>query len=233
MKNVLLLIPRYRTYGFDGHYVMPMGTLYVSAYLKRSGEANVTTLNLNHSDGEECDILANVIDRENIDIVGFGGLSGEYQDLARMARYARAIKPGITLVMGGGIVTADPETAMLAISEIDYGIIGEGELTMVELIEALTGNKDIHRVDGLIFRNHQGTLIKTANRKDIEDLDSLPFPDYEGFNYGEYLIKNPDMSDEGKRYSQVSVIGGRSCKYNCTEVSQVKYGVSLLNCFIQ
>lgn len=216
MKNVLLLIPRYRTYGFDGHYVMPMGTLYVSAYLKRSGVANVTTLNLNHSDGKECDILANVIDRENIDIVGFGGLSGEYQDLARMARYARAIKPDITLVMGGGIVTADPETAMLAISEIDYGIVGEGELTMVELIEALTGNKDIHRVDGLIFRNHQGTLIKTANRKDIEDLDSLPFPDYEGFNYGEYLIKNPDMSDEGKRYSQVSVIGGRSCKYNCT-----------------
>lgn len=41
-------------------------------------------------------------------------------------------------------------------------------------------------------------------------------PDYEGFDYGEYLKNNPDMSDEGKRYSQVSVIGGRSCKYNCT-----------------
>lgn len=216
MKNVLLLIPRYRTYGFDGHYVMPMGTLYVSAYLKRSGAANVTTLNLNHHEGEECDILADVIKHGNIDIVGFGGLSGEYQDLARMARYVRAVNPDITLVMGGGIVTADPETAMLAIPEIDYGIIGEGERTIVELIEALTGNKDIHWVDGLIFRDHQGALVRTANRKEIEDLDSLPFPDYEGFNYGEYLMKNPDMSDEGKRYSQVSVIGGRSCKFNCT-----------------
>lgn len=216
MKNVLLLIPRYRTYGFDGHYVMPMGTLYVSAYLKQSGVANVTTLNLNHHEGEECDILAEVINHGNIDIVGFGGLSGEYQDLARMARYARAVNPDITLVMGGGIVTADPETAMQAIPEIDYGIIGEGERTMVELIEALTGNKDVHRVDGLIFRDHRGALVRTANRKEIEDLDALPFPDYEGFNYGEYLMKNPDMSDEGKRYSQVSVIGGRSCKFNCT-----------------
>lgn len=216
MKNVLLLIPRYRTYGFDGHYVMPMGTLYVSAYLKRSKVANVITLNLNHCEGEEMDILTDTINRENIDIVGFGGLSGEYQDLARMARYVRAIKPDITLMMGGGIVTADPETAMLAIPEIDYGMIGEGELTIVELIEALSRGEDLHKVDGLIFRNPQGGLVRTMKRKEIEDLDSLPFPDYEGFNYGDYLMKNPDMSDEGKRYSQVSVIGGRSCKFNCT-----------------
>lgn len=216
MKNVLLLVPRYHTYGLEGHYVMPMGTLYVSSYLKRSGVANVVTLNLNHHDGDEYDILNDVIKRENIDIVGFGGLSGEYQDLARMARYARTIKPDIILMMGGGIVTADPETAMMAIPEVDYGMIGEGEITVTELIEVLTNNADPHKVDGLILRDQQGTLIKTANRKEIHDLDSLPFPDYEGFNYGEYLIKNPDMSDEGKRYSQVSVIGGRSCKFNCT-----------------
>ena len=48
------------------------------------------------------------------------------------------------------------------------------------------------------------------------DLDNIPFPDYEGFQFGEYLKENPDMSDEGMAYSRVSVIGGRSCKYNCT-----------------
>lgn len=216
MKNVLLVIPRYRTYGCDGHYVMPMGTLYVSAYLKRSGVANVVTLNLNHRQGDEREILADVITREKIDIVGIGGLSGEYQDIARMARYAREIKPDIIVMMGGGIVTADPETAMSAIPEVDYGMIGEGEHTIVELVDALTRGTGVEEVDGLIFRNEDGMYVKTAKRKEIDDLDSLPFPDYEGFDYGEYLKKNPDMSDEGKRYSQVSVIGGRSCKFNCT-----------------
>lgn len=216
MKNVLILIPRYHTYGFDGHYVMPMGTLYVSAYLKQSGVANVVTLNLNHREGEEYDILTDFINREHIDIVGFGGLSGEYQDLARMAQYIRTIKPNITLMIGGGIVTAGPETTMMAIPEIDYGIIGEGEVTIVELVDALTFGKDLQKVDGLIFRDSKGILITTAKRKEIEDLDSLPFPDYEGFNYSDYLAKNPDTSDEGKRYSQVSIIGGRSCKFNCT-----------------
>lgn len=216
MKNVLLVIPRYRTYGCDGHYVMPMGTLYVSAYLKRSGVANVVTLNLNHRQGDEREILADVITREKIDIVGIGGLSGEYQDIARMARYAREIRPNIIVMMGGGIVTADPETAMSAIPEVDYGMIGEGEHTIVELVDALTRGTGVEEVDGLIFRNEDGMYVKTAKRKEIDDLDSLPFPDYEGFDYGEYLKKNPDMSDEGKRYSQVSVIGGRSCKFNCT-----------------
>ena len=216
MKNVLLLIPRYHTYGFDGHYVMPMGTLYISAYLKQSGVANVVTLNLNHREGEEYDILTDVINNKNIDIVGLGGLSGEYQELVRMARYVRTIKPDIAIVMGGGIVTAEPETAMLVIAEVDYGVIGEGEQTIVELVEALTHGKDIKGVDGLIFRNLQGNLVTTSRRREIENLDSLPFPDYEGFDYGDYLKKNPDMSDEGKRYSQVSIIGGRSCKFNCT-----------------
>ena len=216
MKNVLLVIPRYLTYGTQGHYVMPMGTLYVSAFLKRSGVANVITLNLNHRDGDERDILARVMERENIDIIGLGGLSGEYRDLARIARYARGIKPDVTVMMGGGIVTADPETAMMAVPEVDFGMIGEGELTIVQLIEALTLGKDPAGVDGLIFRAPDGTLVTTPQRTEIEDLDALPFPDYEGFDYGAYLRDNPDMSDEGKRYSQVSVIGGRSCKYCCT-----------------
>lgn len=216
MKNVLLVIPRYRTYGFDGHYVMPMGTLYVSAYLKQSRVANVVTLNLNHREGEEKDILRDVMAQENIDIVGIGGLSGEYQDLARMAQYVREIKPETVIMMGGGIVTADPETAMQAIPEVDYGMIGEGELTIVELMQAIADKTDLNLVDGLIFRDGEAQLVRTAPRKEIDDLDSLPFPDYEGFDYGEYLKHNPDMSDEGKRYSQVSVIGGRSCKFNCT-----------------
>ena len=218
MKNVLIIIPRYRTYGSDGHYVMPMGTLYVTAFLKRAEVANVFTLNLNHRAGEEEDVLRSAIEHNDIDIVGFGGLSGEYQDLARMARLVRKIRPGAIIMTGGGIVTADPETAMLAMPEVDYGIIGEGEHTIVELVEALSDadTTTIRDIDGLIIRHNDGTLHTTRPRAEITDLDSLPFPDYEGFDYGEYLKKNPDMSDEGKRYSQVSVIGGRSCKFNCT-----------------
>ncbi len=213
--KVLYIIPRYKTYGMEGHYVMPMGILYVSAYVKHSRVADVYTLNLNHVMGEEYDIIESEIRNHNIDFVGIGGLSGEYKDLARIVAYVRKISVNIIIQVGGGILTADPEVTMLAMPEVNVGIIGEGELTSVELIEALRDGKDLSTVDGLIYRTTNG-LRTTKPRKEIEDLDSLPFPDYEGFCYGEYLRNNPDISDEGKRYSQVSVIGGRSCKYNCT-----------------
>lgn len=213
--NVLYVIPRYKTYCMANHYVMPLGILYVSAYVKRTGVAHVHTLNLNHIEGEEFEILDSYITAHQINVVGLGGLSGEYTDISRMAKYVKRINKETCVVVGGGIMTADPETTMKAIPEADFGIIGEGELTMTELLVALTKGNDAEQVDGLIIR--KGDRLKvTSKRKEIIDLDSLPFPDYEGFNYGEYLKANPDMSDEGKKYSQVSVIGGRSCKYNCT-----------------
>lgn len=199
----------------EGHYVMPMGILYVSAYVKRSGVANVHTLNLNHVEGAEYDILNSCIKDNNIDMFCIGGLSGEYSDLERIISYADKIDPDVVTVVGGGIMTADPEVTMKAMPEVDFGIIGEGEQTSVELIEAVASGGDVSAVDGLIYRDADGLKI-TGRREEIFDLDSLPFPDYEGFNYAEYLEKNPDLSDEGKKYSQVSVIGGRSCKYNCT-----------------
>ena len=213
--NVLYVIPRYRTYGMEGHYVMPMGILYVSAYVKRSGVADVHTLNLNHVEGAEYDILERYIRENHIDMMGIGGLSGEYMDIARIVSYVDRIEPNVIIQVGGGIMTADPEVTMKAMPEVDFGIIGEGEQTSVELIEALGSGGDLSSVDGLIFRNGEEFRI-TGRRKEIDNLDSLPFPDYEGFNFAEYLKCNPDLSDEGRKYSQVSVIGGRSCRYNCT-----------------
>ena len=213
--NVLYIIPRYRTYGMEGHYVMPMGILYVSAYVKRSGIANVYTLNLNHVSGEEYDILQSYITNNKIDFVGLGGLSGEYSDIVRIVSYVRKIDHNVIIQVGGGIMTADPMVTMQAMPDVDFGIIGEGEQTSVELIDAITRKLDVTSVNGIIYRDENGFGI-TNRRVEIDDLDTLPFPDYEGFNYAEYLRLNPDLSDEGKKYSQVSVIGGRSCKYNCT-----------------
>ena len=213
--NVLYVIPRYETYCMANHYVMPLGILYVSAYVKRAGVAHVHTLNLNHVEGKEFDILASCLTNHQINVVGLGGLSGEYTDISRMAQYVKRINRETYVVVGGGIMTADPKTTMKAMPEVDFGIIGEGELTMTELLAALGTGSNVELVNGLIIR--KGSVLKvTPRRKEIVDLDSLPFPDYEGFNYGEYLKANPDLSDEGKNYSQVSVIGGRSCKYNCT-----------------
>ena len=120
---------------------------------------------------------------------------------------------------------------MTAFEEADCGIIGDGDDTIVELITALAKHQPLSNVNGLIYRDEAGLHI-TKPRREIMNLDALPFPDYEGFDYSAYLEQNPDLSDEGKKYSQVSVIGGRSCKYNCTfcfHPSGTKYRQRSLN----
>lgn len=97
---------------------------------------------------------------------------------------------------------------------VDYGIIGEGEYTVSELADALEkGN--IPEVAGLIYKEN-GQYIKTSPRKPIEDLDSLPYPDYEGLEYATLLDKTSfDIwAGEKERVGYISL--SRSCPFSCT-----------------
>ncbi len=213
-KHLLLIIPRYMQYGGRA-YVIPMGILYVSAAAKRAG-LSVHTLNLNHVGENPHGALRQYIIEHHIDIVGIGGLSGEYPDIAPVLAFVREHFPRITTIIGGGLVTAEPEVAMSALPQADIGIIGEGEECVPEVIRALECNKPLEDVQGIIFRKGD-KLLRTAPRPDISDLDSLPFPDYEGFNYKAYLNENAaGKGPDGEKLSPVSVIGGRSCPYHCT-----------------
>lgn len=212
--NVLLVVPRYfstKEYG----YIMPLGILYVSAALKASKVANVYTVNLNHKEEADDIVLAHLIKENNIQIVGSTGISGQFIEVFPLMKLIKQINPNVITVVGGGMITADAISAMEAFdSSVDYGVIGEGEQTFVELVRALYSKTQIDDVNGLIYKNKQEWKI-TSHREDEMNLDSLPLPDYEGFDYDKYLETNGEI-ENGIKYSPVAIIGGRSCKYNCT-----------------
>lgn len=213
--NVLLLVPRYFSTDSYG-YIMPMGILYVSSALKESGVANVFTVNLNHEDKDYEKFLERYLALHEIDIVGCGGISGQFIEIFPLFEAVRRIAPHVRIIAGGGMITSDPETAMTAFGDkADYGIIGEGEITVPELVKAIASGSDISKIAGLIYRDGNGKWIKTERRADIDDLDMLPLPDYLSFDYDKYLMTNGERDGE-KKFSPVAIIGGRSCKYNCT-----------------
>jgi radical SAM superfamily enzyme YgiQ (UPF0313 family) len=211
--NILLVVPRYFSTEQCG-YIMPLGILYVSSALKQSNVANVFTINLNHTEGECFDILKEKIEKQNIDVIGTGGISGQFPEIAPIFRIAKQIKPSIIAIVGGGIITSDAENAMEALEYADYGVIGEGEITVPQFIDALTRHVPIENIAGLIYRKN-GRYYKTNQRDEIQCLDTLPYPDYLSFDYDKYLLTNGEI-ENGIRYTPVAIIGGRSCKYNCT-----------------
>jgi uncharacterized methyltransferase PH0819 len=176
----------------------------------------VFTYNLNYKEGTIKELLRPVLEENEIDVVATGGLTAQYGQLKEIIDAAREIRPGCITCVGGGIITSDPTAAMSALETADYGIIGEGEDTICELAEVLEGVRDRETVNGLIFARENGKWLQMPPRKERMDLDSLPYPDYEGMEFGTVLDKLPtDIYALGKgRFGFVSF--GRSCPFNCT-----------------
>lgn len=212
-KKYLLVIPR-NVYG-NGRYIMPMGILYVSAYMKKAG-ISVYTLNLNHFQGPLEEVIAEAIRDNQIDVVATGGLSGEYTVIRPIFDAVKRLNPDLITVLGGGIVTAEPQVTMEAFENVDIGMIGEGEITWVELVRAMEESKPLSQVKGLIYRTENG-YHQTPEREEIADLNALPFPDYEGFEYAKFLANSPyGVGNFGELLTPASVLGSRSCPFHCT-----------------
>ncbi len=80
-----------------------------------------------------------------------------------------------TVVVVGGAHTSTVGGEILDCENIDIGAIGEGDETIVELLDALASGGDLGAVKGLVYR-HEGKVVQTPPREYIEDLDSLGFP---------------------------------------------------------
>lgn len=82
---------------------------------------------------------------------------------------------GCKTVLIGPHVTALPEATMEAYPSLDFGILGEVEETLGELIRAVDKNEDISSIKGLLYREN-GVIQNSGKRPFIKDLDSLPMP---------------------------------------------------------
>ena len=123
-------------------YDFPLGIAYISASLKKAG-FDVHCLNLNHHENPE-QALSDSITAKNIDILCTGGLSVHFDKIESILSFAKTINPRLVTIVGGGVITADPLAIFELLPMADYGVIGEGEVTIVELISAIIDKDDMY-----------------------------------------------------------------------------------------
>ncbi|MBI4508861.1 MAG: cobalamin B12-binding domain-containing protein [Deltaproteobacteria bacterium] len=217
MKRFLMVVPRWVNRPGD-FYAFPLGLAYLSAALKREGHA-VECLNLNHATEPVPKVIAEAVQKREIDVLCTGGLSVHYPHIKMVLDSARAARKDIATVLGGGMLSAEPQYIFENLAPT-YGVVGEGELTMAELARAMCEDADVRCIQGILYRDKEGNTRVTPPRSPNRDLDSLAWPDYEGFEIRqrfEMTLPTDDYPLNMHDHPRVlEIIASRSCPFSCT-----------------
>jgi anaerobic magnesium-protoporphyrin IX monomethyl ester cyclase len=140
---------------------------------------------------------------------------------------ARQLRGSTRLLMAGGpLATCDPQAFL---DDFDVIVRGEGEETVLELLQAYSTGGDYSAIPGITMRRKtkteaklQAETISTPDRPFTKDLDSLPFP-------ARQLLPNESYFQFGKKqygYSITTLMSTRGCPFECEFCSNVIFGGS-------
>ncbi len=131
-----------------------------------------------------------------------------------LLRAARERFPNAPIIGGGEHFTAMPEFCLQDCPELDVCVLGEGEETMKELIEAMRNDQDLHTISGIAFRNKEGRIVINPRRGRIRAIDDIPAPSWQLTPLDNYL--NMGLSFGVNLGRTVPVLATRGCPYQCT-----------------
>lgn len=149
-------------------YNMPVGLAYISSVLKKDGY-EVRCLNLNHCDGSDSDVIRKILLQEKFDFVLTGGLSVFYPVIKSCIETVRKYAAYAKIILGGGAISSQPGLTFKLL-EPDYIAIGEGELTISELLSCLGNAGDPASVRGIGYCGPDGQFKLTQPREAIKIL---------------------------------------------------------------
>lgn len=214
MARVLLLSPPYvDLYGglskAAGRY-FPLGLAYLASYLRKYGGHQVEMYEPEAQRLTFAD-LERIVRESGPDFVGITCSTPNFPRALELARIAKKAS-GAKVVMGGVHATAIPEFIVERHSDIvDFVVLGEGEQTMLDLVEACLEGREPGEVEGVVFRK-DGRTVNTGCRRFIEDLDTIPFPARDLIPQGLFW---PNAHNARHREC-LTILTSRGCPYNCT-----------------
>ena len=191
-----------------------LGILYISAYLK-SKDFDVSIFDSTFRSKEE---FRRHINATRPSIVGIYVNLMTKLNALELIRYSKS--KGCTVIVGGPEIPFYGEEFVK--HGADVGIIGEGELTLEELIPHLRkrGPTAMHHIHGIVYRETDGTIVRTPERELILDLDSVPNPDRAAINLHQYI----DTWRVHHGRGSASLICARGCPFTCTWCSRSVFG---------
>ena len=188
---------------------LPLGILYLGQVLKDNGHKVI--LYDHYVSRKSIKEVVDWLKKVKPDALGFSVLSANLPTANAIAKEVKEWNPHLPIIYGSYLPTFCAQEILNNYEYVDFCVRGEGELTIVELLDALENNRSVENIAGISYRE-EGRLIDNPDRPLIEDLDSLPFPDrsllHQAYQY------------HGKI---TTIISSRGCPFACRFCSCWKF----------
>lgn len=198
----------------------PQGLAYVASVLLKNGhDVEIYSQDMHHYREEH---LTEKLNKDKFDVVGVNVIGGyyQYQKLLKISAAINNAKNRPFFIIGGHGPSPEPEF-FLRKTKADAVVMGEGEVTVIELLNALASKKSLTDVLGVAFRSEDKVYVN--ERRDlIKDIDSVPFPAYHLFPVEYYrLYRAPHAHNND---FVMSVLSGRGCTFECNFCYRIDKG---------
>jgi radical SAM superfamily enzyme YgiQ (UPF0313 family) len=208
---------RWGQYSAGAGDTFPMGIGAVAGYLEKHS-VNVDVI---EPDVEKMDEARfnDFILKGGYDVVGISAYTPTVMYAYDTAVRIKRLKKNTVIVFGGSHPTIFPELTMRECPEIDYLIVREGEIPMLHLLRALSGEASLDQTPHLYYRRN-GEIVNTGVTCGWIDLDELPMFPYHKFDAGKY-VPSPSVRRVLPTFAYAAQ---RGCPFHCTFCDTSSHG---------
>ena len=187
--------------------IMPLALLYLATALNVEGyKVNIIDEQIEDPKSK----LKRVITTSQF--IGFSVMTADVKKAISLSDFAKEINPGIPIVWGGIHPTLYPEQTVKYPS-IDFVVMGEGELTLLEFTKYLEGKKSLEEIKGLVYIKKNGEIKSNPSRPYL-DLNEFSPPNWGLLEMKEYIHKFHIGEQSYGRYIRIHT--GRGCVHRCS-----------------
>jgi len=191
----------------------PLGIGYLSAVIRQSDhEVVVYSQDIYHYSDEH---LTKYLDDNDFDAVGISSIAGYFQ-YRKMINLSKAInksknRDNFIFIIGGTMFTPEP-VYFLNKLDADIAVLGEGEETIVELMNKKFNCADFKNIKGIAYCESDNVVIN-SRRETIKNIDDIPMPAYDLFPMDFYKLMRFPSADYNDYTA--TILSGRGCLFRC------------------
>lgn len=190
----------------------PIGILHLAAMAREYGykvklvDAHAKSLSMKQ--------LVDIVSEFKPDVVCLTAMTIMIHAAAELALAVKNYDKDIITMIGGVHLTSEPIETLKRYPQFDFGVVGEGEIVLIDFLEALSNGKDLSSIQSLVWKR-EDEIVVNSRRMFFKELDDFPFPDFD--LVGEDLFTHYHLSPFGTtKFRSIGLVTSRGCTGHCT-----------------